>query len=114
MAQTKKPLIVWLYPGAAKQFLGLEAEPGKEHPNRFHLVGTMTAGAMAEGAPAAIGFWMDIESIKERTVPGNYVVNQWTVEPKRCLVRWDVVSLIQEGDDEGVVGAVQVVLPAAA
>jgi hypothetical protein len=74
-------IVLWLHDKAAKLFLGL---PEGGPIRRWNIYGTM-----ADHEP--VGIWVDVQGLEEREMPGNNIVQTWTVNPRVCLVRWDFV-----------------------
>jgi len=75
---------VWFTAEAARQFLGLNATT----LNRFCALGVMLR-------ETPVGVWVDIDSINEQNVEDGKVHQEWTVQPKTCLIRWDYMTHMQ-------------------
>jgi hypothetical protein len=79
---------MWLHDKAAKAFLGVTAE---RPVSRWVLV-----GKVADPIPEPIGVWVDVEYILERRPEqGGEKQIKYTVNPIRCLIRWDYIITVQ-------------------
>jgi hypothetical protein len=84
----KDQWIVWISQDAGRRLLGLGPAPNDE-PSRFCIIGKMTGQAFN------LGFWVEVDTIQEWTIPDNIVVGEWTVTPKTCLIPSSVVGHVQ-------------------
>ena len=86
-----KYLMIWLFDEAARLFLGLPGRSKKASAHRWCVM-----GMASPGQEAAQGVWVEIDSIQERE-PGTKTkgLQEWTVRPATCLIRWDWIISIQ-------------------
>jgi hypothetical protein len=97
IAMAKSNYLVWLSREAGHSFMGL-VDTQQNLNTRFCISGHMV------GEWPGVGFWLDVEWVKERTIPDNRLLNKWVVKPRKCLILWGYVTHIQEGDDKGTIG----------
>lgn len=80
--------IVWLSQQGGQMLLGLPTTASPK--TRFCILGTMTD-------EAAVGFWIEIDLIQEWSIRVKRAMKEFTVTPRKCLIRWDFVTHIQIG-----------------
>jgi hypothetical protein len=90
-----KEWIIWLNYGGGEIFLGLAAPASRV--SRFCVLCTMKQDAFH------LGVWVNVHEVQERTVPGNEVMKTFTVQPKTCLIPWNLIDYVQRGSrSEGI------------
>jgi hypothetical protein len=86
-----EPVIVWLSQEAGEIFLGLSVRaPGVPMTSRYCVVGRLDGTDM-------IGVWVDVDVVQERSLPDGKITKQWTIDPKRCFIKWAFVAYLQKG-----------------
>lgn len=80
--------VIWIDQHAGMQLVGVTAAQGDQR-SRFCVIGRMN------GEAYHLGFWVEIDSIQEWTIPDNIVVGEWTITPKTCLIPSSVISHVQ-------------------